>query len=160
MNCGRLTANSKPKLSAAPVVTFVTAPPLARRYVGGTLFVAVRGQTLIGCGGWSLRVPNPAAHVQPGALLLRPAPRVRSLYVHPSFARLGVGRALLVAIEQDIAAAGHDCAFLSATLNSTGFFRAQGYHGRKAIMLRLPQTRTFSVLAMGKWLAAAEAAAA
>jgi GNAT superfamily N-acetyltransferase len=130
------------------------------RLIGdGTLFVAVRGATLIGCGGWSLRPVQTAARVQPGALTLRPAPRVRSLFVHPSFVRRGIGRALLAAVEHDVAAADHDCARLSATLNSAEFFRAQGYHGRKTIALRLPRGRSFAVVPMGKWLAAEQAAA-
>lgn len=66
----------------------------------------------------------------------------------------------MAAVEADIAAAGHDCAQLSATLNSTAFFRAIGYRGRKPIMLRLPQGRRFCVMAMGKWLAEALAVAA
>lgn len=125
-----------------------------------TLFVAVSGQTIVGCGGWSVRATHEPAHVQPGALVLRPTPRIRSIYVHPAFARRGVARQLLAAVENDIAAAGHDCAHLSATLNSTEFFRASGYHGRKTIPLRLAHRRRFPVVAMSKWLMGIHVAAA
>lgn len=138
-----------------------TIGTMDERTIGdGTLFVATHDRTIVGCGGWSLRAPNKAIHPQPGALVLRPAPRIRSLYVHPSFGRRGIARGLMAAIEADIDTAGHDCAQVSATLNSTEFFRAIGYRGRKSIMLRLPQARRFCVVAMGKWLAEASAAAA
>ena len=124
----------------------------------GTCFVALSGGTIVGCGGWSDSIGK--ARVPAGALLLRPAPKLRSLFVHPTFTRKGIGSRLLRAVEHDMAAAGHDCATLAATLNSVGFFRALGYCGRKTVSLQLPDRRPFAVTCMTKRFGEAHAAAA
>ncbi|NWG23929.1 MAG: GNAT family N-acetyltransferase [Pseudorhodoplanes sp.] len=124
----------------------------------GTCFVALSGGTIVGCGGWSDRTGKTG--VPAGALLLRPAPRMRGLFVHPTFARRGIGSRLVRAIEDDMVAAGHDCATLAATLNSADFFRALGYCGRKTVSLPLPGRRRFAVTCMSKRFAGVDAAAA
>ena len=52
---------------------------------------------------------------------------VRAVYVHPAAARLGVGRLLLEAIENEAAARGVTKLRLYASLNSRTFYEANGY---------------------------------
>lgn len=53
---------------------------------------------------------------------------VRSLYVDPDWARLGVGSALLQRAEAAIAAAGHSKVVIGASLIGLPFYEARGYH--------------------------------
>jgi len=53
---------------------------------------------------------------------------LRSLYVDPDWARLGVGTALLRSAEAAIAAAGHAKVVIGASLIGLPFYEAQGYH--------------------------------
>ncbi|MGF1593870.1 MAG: GNAT family N-acetyltransferase [Kiloniellaceae bacterium] len=52
---------------------------------------------------------------------------VRSLYVDPDWARLGVGSALLRRAETAIAAAGHDRVTIGASLSGLHFYERHGY---------------------------------
>lgn len=52
---------------------------------------------------------------------------VKGLYVVPSWARRGVGSALLRAAEADITAAGHRLISIGATLVGRPFYQAHGY---------------------------------
>jgi len=52
---------------------------------------------------------------------------VRSLYVDPDWARLGVGSALLLRAEAEIAAAGHDKVIIGASLAGLPFYEQHGY---------------------------------
>ena len=52
---------------------------------------------------------------------------MKGLYVVPSWARRGVGSALLRAAEADIAAAGHRLIRIGATLVGRPFYQAHGY---------------------------------
>jgi len=98
----------------------------------GTYFVAESGGELIGCGGWSRRRTlfggDQAASREPG--LLDPqqdAARIRAFFVHPNWARRGVGRKLLEHCEQEARAAGFSALELMATLPGLSFYRSMGY---------------------------------
>jgi GNAT superfamily N-acetyltransferase len=77
----------------------------------GTYFVAVAENKIVGCGGWSRRrkvYSGSASSASENDLLdrsLEPA-RIRSMFVRPSFARRGIGRAILQHSEQRAAAEG------------------------------------------------------
>src|SRR2546430_15786586 len=66
----------------------------------GTYFVAETDDTLIGCGGWSKRKTlfGGDQFSNRDAGLLDPrleTAKIRAFFVHPNFARQGIGRAIL-----------------------------------------------------------------
>lgn len=52
---------------------------------------------------------------------------VRAVYVHPQFARRGVGTALLAALERTARRRGVRCLRLSSSVTAAPFYRAMGY---------------------------------
>jgi GNAT superfamily N-acetyltransferase len=98
----------------------------------GTYFAVERGAELAACGGWSKRdklfTGNDGA--AGGARFLRPEDepaRVRAMFVHPTYARQGLGRRILEACEQDALREGFRTAELMATLPGVPLYRACGY---------------------------------
>jgi GNAT superfamily N-acetyltransferase len=119
----------------------------------GTYLAAVSGGRVVGCGGWCLRTPSYATYIVGRAAPGGPTATVRSVYVHPSFARKGIARALMAAIEVNIAAAGLKVVSLAATLSGIPLYRRLGYRGEEPIILRLPTGHQIMTLAMTKCLA-------
>src|SRR5438874_1986462 len=77
----------------------------------GTYFVAEENGAIVGCGGWSRRrslYGGDGARTGEDALLdpEREAARVRAFFVHPAWARRGIGRSIMAACEEAIVAAG------------------------------------------------------
>lgn len=120
----------------------------------GTYYVAELAGGIAGCGGWSLRAPV-YAHTSEG---LNPAsaPKVRAMYVHPDFARCGVGRALLIEIECAIVRAGRSMASLDATLPGVPFYRRCGYRPLASAHLTFPNGVRLPVVQMTKTLIGGE----
>src|SRR5262249_40217669 len=72
----------------------------------GTYFVVEDGEQLVGCGGWSKRATlygGDQAKAEDDPLLdpATDAARIRAFFVHPSFARRGIGRALMERCEAE-----------------------------------------------------------
>jgi GNAT superfamily N-acetyltransferase len=104
-----------------------------------TYFVAAAGRELIGCGGWSRRRTlfggDQAASRQAGVLdPARDAAKIRAFFVHPSWARRGVGRAILERCEREARDAGFAAVELMSTLPGLGFYRRMGYEAREPIL--------------------------
>jgi N-acetylglutamate synthase-like GNAT family acetyltransferase len=98
----------------------------------GTFFVAEQDIEIIGCGGWSRRRSLYGGDSgRPGEdELLDPrqdAARVRAFFVHPAWARRGIGRAIMVACEQAIVRAGFRTVDIVATLAGEPLYAAFGY---------------------------------
>lgn len=99
----------------------------------GTYFMAEAGGRIAGCGGWSRRATLYGGDHSAGLReprLLDPATepaRVRAMYTHPDFARMGVGRRILATCETAAREAGFARAELMATLAGEPLYRAAGY---------------------------------
>jgi N-acetylglutamate synthase-like GNAT family acetyltransferase len=98
----------------------------------GTFFIAEIEGKCAGCGGWSWRKTLFGADSQQGreASRLDPtrdAARIRAFFVHPDFARHGIGRRLLEHSEAAAREAGFRSAELVATLPGEPFYRRFGY---------------------------------
>jgi N-acetylglutamate synthase-like GNAT family acetyltransferase len=102
----------------------------------GTYFVAEakvhEGQFLAGCGGWSKRKTLYGSDHCAGredALLdpEREAAKIRAFFVHPSWARRGVGSRILEVCEAAAAAAGFRRLEMGATLTGVPLYAARGY---------------------------------
>ena len=98
----------------------------------GTYFVAEENGRIVGCGGWSRRQSkcgSSAGRAEPDPEI-DPAvdsPRIRAFFVHPDFARRGIGRAILSACEEALVLAGFKRAEIAATLTGEALYRAFGY---------------------------------
>ena len=99
----------------------------------GTYFVAEHNGELIGCGGWSRRQSlfgSDAGRTAEQSALLDPAhdpARIRAFFVHPRWARRGIGRLILDACERAMAQAQFRSAELVATLTGEPLYAAASY---------------------------------
>jgi GNAT superfamily N-acetyltransferase len=98
----------------------------------GTYYVVEQGGVIVGCGGWSRRQARfgaSAARDGEDPLLdpARDAARIRAFFVHPSFARQGIGRELMQASEEAVRAAGFLRVDIVATLTGEPLYTAFGY---------------------------------
>lgn len=133
-----------------------------RQLIGdGTYFVAEHRGQVIACGGWSRRravFGGDRSRVGEDAALdpaLDPA-RIRAFFVHPDWARRGLGRALLTACETALRAAGFRSAVLVATLAGEPLYAAFGYAVEERYEVPLAGGLALPAVRMNKAFAAAE----
>ena len=99
-----------------------------------TYFVVECDGKVVGCGGWSRRIAQyGGGHPQSGEKVgeldpKRDPARIRAFFVHPDYARRGIGRMLLAACEDALRAAGFREAIMVATLAGEPLYAAAGYH--------------------------------
>ncbi len=99
----------------------------------GTYFLVLRGDDLVGCGGWSARATlygGDASIVARDPAPLNPATdaaRVRAMYTDPACVRQGIGRMILDLCEGAARAAGFSRTEMMATLSGEPLYRACGY---------------------------------
>lgn len=107
-----------------------------------TYFVADRAGMLIGCGGWSKRktlfggdrfASRDSSELDPKT----EAAKIRAFFVHPEFARKGIGRAILAACENEARACGFRSVELMSTLPGVRLYRACGYEGDERVEYEL-----------------------
>ena len=122
-----------------------------------TYFVGEADSELVLCGGWSRRATlfGGDAYDQRESRLLDPrreAARIRAFFVHPNWARRGLGSRLLALCEREARAAGFVVAELVATLPGERLYARHGYvaTGRRSDILpgsvsidSVPMRRTF-----------------
>ena len=109
----------------------------------GTYFVAEAEGTLVACGGWSWRKTLFGSDIevrrQPESLdPARDAARIRAFFVHPGWARQGLGRAMLELCEREAGRRGFRSAELMATLPGERLYRSCGYESLDSIVHALP----------------------
>ncbi len=98
----------------------------------GTYFVAAHENQIVGCGGWSRRKAmfgGDHSRMSEDALLdpAHDPARIRAFFVHPNWARRGIGRGILENCEAAILAAGFQKAELVATLAGEPLYAAYDY---------------------------------
>jgi GNAT superfamily N-acetyltransferase len=105
--------------SPAQLESFLAGSTLDRELLeGGTYYVAELGDVLVGSGGWQA-VP-----------LGRRGPwcaAIRAIFVHPDWARRGIGRRLVTQAETAAAQAGFAIFELEASLAGVPLYRSLGY---------------------------------
>jgi GNAT superfamily N-acetyltransferase len=112
---------------------------------------------LAGCGGWSKRKTLFGADQAPGREpeLLDPATdaaKVRAIFVHPGFARRGLGSLILAHVESEAAGAGFRRLEMGSTLTGVQLYRLRGYIEVERIAVPLPNGETLPVVKMAKAL--------
>ena len=113
------------------------------------------GVRLVGCGGWSKRKTLFGGDQFAGRedSLLDPATdaaKIRAFFVHPVWARRGIGGMILEACEAAAWAAGFRRLEMGATLTGVPFYRAKGYAELEAAEVPLGDGLTLPIVIMAK----------
>ena len=113
------------------------------------------GSKIVGCGGWSKRKTLYGSDQWTGredALLdlQRDAAKIRAFFIHPDWARQGVGSKILQACEGAAQAAGFSRYEMGATLTGAKLFAAKGYVPVKPISIPLANGEILAVIHMEK----------
>jgi GNAT superfamily N-acetyltransferase len=110
---------------------------------------------IVGCGGWSKRKTLYGSDHWTGredALLdpLCDAAKIRAFFIHPDWARRGVGTMVLRACEDAARSAGFTRFEMGATLTGAKLFRVKGYVAVKSISIPLVNGESLPVIHMEK----------
>ena len=123
----------------------------------GTYFVVECEGALVGCGGWSKRKTLFGSDHQTNRddTELNPtsdSARIRAFFVHPDWARHGLGRAILEQCEKAIRDAGFRSIELAATLPGVPFYAAFDYVSHEQRDVPLADGLSLAVVRMTKKL--------
>jgi GNAT superfamily N-acetyltransferase len=110
---------------------------------------------IVACGGWSKRktLYGGDQYAQREDSLLDPArdaAKIRAFFVHPGWARRGIGTLILEACENAAREAGFARLEMGATLSGVAFYRAKGYAALENLEVRLSNGETLPIVRMAK----------
>jgi GNAT superfamily N-acetyltransferase len=123
----------------------------------GTYFVAMtEEEELAGCGGWSRRKTlyggdHQVEGVEPE--LLDPAvgaAKVRAIFVHPRFARMGLGSLILETAEEAAVRAGFRRFEMGSTLTGVALYSLKGYRETERVLAPVGNGEVIQVVRMVK----------
>lgn len=111
--------------------------------------------TIAACGGWSNRKTLFGGDHYTGRedSLLDPrvdAAKIRAFFVHPDWARRGLGSLILQACENAARSAGFTRLEMGATLTGVPFYHAKGYAELERIQVPLGDGTSMPIVRMGK----------
>jgi histone acetyltransferase (RNA polymerase elongator complex component) len=120
-----------------------------------TYYVIVIKNTIIACGGWSYRktlfgsddnnIRNPEK-LNP----IYEAAKIRAFFIHPDFARQGLGNLLLNECENQAKLYGFSQCHLMSTLSGVDFYQNNGYQGNQYINHYMDDKNQIQFLPMTK----------
>jgi GNAT superfamily N-acetyltransferase len=110
---------------------------------------------IVGCGGWSRRKTLYGGDQWTGrqAALLDPhhdAAKIRAFFIHPSWARRGIGSLILEACENAAVAAGFTRFEMGATLTGVPLYRVRGYVALENLEVPLADGESLPIVRMEK----------
>jgi GNAT superfamily N-acetyltransferase len=110
---------------------------------------------IIGCGGWSYRRTTFGSdHAnERDASPLDPtteAAKIRAIFVHPDFARRGLGTLILQHCEQAAQSAGFRAFEMGSTLTGVPLYTLKGYRETQRIEVPLPNGAALPIVLMRK----------
>lgn len=116
---------------------------------------ATSQRKLAGCGGWSKRKTLFGADRGPGRELelldpAKDAAKVRAIFVHPEFARRGLGSLILATVENAAKDAGFCRYEMGSTLTGVPLYRLKGYVEVERIQVQLHNGEALPVVKMVK----------
>lgn len=121
----------------------------------GTYYAVEIDGIIAGCGGWSRRntLYGGDQHKDLEDPLLDPntdAARIRAFFVHPDYARRGIGRQIMELCEIRAKAHGFSSIELGATLPGVPLYKAMGFSEIKNIVEILSDGEKLELVKMGK----------
>jgi len=151
----KLQVEYSPAEREAAIATVFTVD--SRLVADGTYLLAISDDgRLAGCGGWSRRKTLYGGDHQVEVIepeLLDPAKdaaKIRAIFVHPEFARQGIGSAILAASEQAAMAEGFLRFEMGSTLTGVALYRLKGYREVETIGVPVGGEESISVVRMVK----------
>ena len=123
-----------------------------------TYYVAEAKGQIVGCGGWSKRQTmfggdQRKADQEPMLDPKADAGRIRAFFIHPNWARKGIGRRIIEACEKAANAAGFTRMELGATLPGEPLYAAMGYEVTERFEIPMADGTTLPGAHMKKELA-------
>jgi GNAT superfamily N-acetyltransferase len=120
-----------------------------------TYFVAEVDGIIVACGGWSKRktlVGGDHCEGREDSLLdpARDAAKIRAFFVHPEWARRGIGTRVLEACESAAVAEGFTRFEMGATLTGVALYKARGYREIEKIGVPLANGELLAIVRMEK----------
>jgi len=123
----------------------------------GTYFVAIAaGGVMAGCGGWSFRKTlyggdHQMEKIAPERLdAQKDAAKIRAIFVHPDFARMGLGSLILTTAEEAAKAAGFSRFEMGSTLTGVTLYERKGYREVERRKVPVDGGETIEVVLMVK----------
>jgi len=111
--------------------------------------------TLVACGGWSYRrtLYGSDRHTERDSAQLDPAidfAKIRAIFVHPAWARRGLGTLILAHCEAAASAAAFTRFEMGSTLTGVPLYTLKGYAERNRVGVPLPNGEALEVVVMEK----------
>ena len=125
--------------------------------VDETYYVAEADNTIVACGGWSKRktLYGGDQHKSTADPLLDPeieAARIRAFFVHPDWARQGIGKMMINLCEAEAVKYGFKAVELGATLPGVPLYIAMGYQQLSQESAHMPDGESLPIIKMYKIL--------
>ncbi|WP_310488976.1 GNAT family N-acetyltransferase [Chamaesiphon sp. VAR_69_metabat_338] len=121
-----------------------------------TYFIAESDSQIVGCGGWSRRSTSYGGDLNQSAAAdelidpnLHPA-KIRAFFVHPAWARRGIGSQMMRQCEAAAVAAGFGTIEIVATLAGEPLYARFGYRTIQQFEIPLPNNLTLPGVKMFK----------
>ena len=126
----------------------------------GTYFAAIpvsQPDRIAGCGGWSYRKTLFGSDHGPNreSAVLDPATesaKIRAIFVHPEWARQGLGTLILKHCEDAAQRAGFRSFEMGSTLTGVPLYSLKGYRRRENVSIPLPNGEVLPIIHMVKKL--------
>jgi GNAT superfamily N-acetyltransferase len=123
----------------------------------GTYYAALAGKEIVGCGGWSKRRTLYGGDQMKTAEdnLLDPArdpARIRAFFVHPAWARQGIGRKIIELCENAARQEGFHAMELGSTLPGEPLYAAMGFRVTDRLEATMPDGQSLPIAYMTKSL--------
>jgi GNAT superfamily N-acetyltransferase len=123
--------------------------------IDGTYLAAEINSEIVACGGWSKRKTlygGDQFEAREDSLLnpAQDAAKIRAFFVHPNWARQGIGAAILQACEDAARAAGFTRLEMGATLSGVAFYKAKGYTAVENLEVPLSNGEALPIVKMQK----------
>ena len=124
----------------------------------GTYFIVEAAGVMVGCGGWSKRKTPYGSDHRPGRedALLDPATdaaKIRAFFVHPDWARQGIGSMIMEECEGAASLAGFTRFEMGATLSGIPLYERYGYSAVERVELPLANGESLPIVKMTKSVA-------
>ncbi len=124
-----------------------------------TYFVAESSNgEIVGCGGWSKRKTLYGASRYESSRNSnaldpqRDAAKIRAFFIHPAWARKGIGTAILEACEREAESLGFKTAEMMSTLPGVKLYSVRGYAGTERVGISIGEGEEIECVRMSKTL--------